>query len=69
MTVVQAPRSPLESIFITFFFIGELSNVDGIRVSGKGVCMRPCARYGREDVDSLIESEKLLVVGEICIDM
>jgi hypothetical protein len=35
----------------------------------KGVGMSPWARYGPEDFESEIESEKLLVVGEICSDM
>jgi len=28
--------------------------------------MSPWARYGHEDDESVIESEKFLVVGEIC---
>ena len=35
----------------------------------KSVGMSPWARYGPEDFESVIESEKLLVVGEISSDM
>ena len=35
----------------------------------KGVGMSSWARYGPEDVKSVIESEKFLAVGEICSDM
>jgi hypothetical protein len=31
--------------------------------------MSPCAIYGPEDLESGIESEKFLAVGEICSDM
>ena len=40
-----------------------------LEMLSKGVGMSPCARLGPEDFESEIESEKFLVVGEICSDM